>query len=61
MIIADLMAAIEEYDIERSYAEMNRCPSCDGWGDHGYEEETNCRYICYGCGGTGKYSVGGRK
>jgi len=34
---------------------MNICPSCEGAGDHGIEEETGCPYICYACGGTGKF------
>ena len=29
------------------------CESCDGFGDHGIEEETGRLYICYSCGGTG--------
>jgi len=29
------------------------CESCDGFGDHGVEEETGRLYICYSCGGTG--------
>jgi hypothetical protein len=33
----------------------NTCMSCDGDGHHGFEEETGCLYICYGCGGTGKH------
>ena len=30
------------------------CESCDGFGDHGVEEESGCLYVCYACGGTGK-------
>lgn len=29
------------------------CDSCDGFGDHGVDED-GCLYVCYGCGGTGK-------
>jgi hypothetical protein len=28
------------------------CTHCDGFGDHGLDED-GCLYICYGCGGTG--------
>lgn len=30
-----------------------RCDSCDGYGDHGVEEESGCLYACYACGMTG--------
>lgn len=30
------------------------CPSCDGYGDHGVEEESGCLYVCYCCGGSGR-------
>jgi hypothetical protein len=30
------------------------CSSCDGFGDHGVEEESGCLYACYACGGTGR-------
>lgn len=33
------------------------CPSCGGWGDHGIEEESGCRYACYCCGTSGKTSL----
>ena len=29
------------------------CESCDGFGDHGVEEETGRLYVCHACGGTG--------
>ena len=31
------------------------CESCGGFGDHGVEEDTGCLYVCYACGGTGKW------
>jgi DnaJ-class molecular chaperone len=37
------------------YMALNICSSCDGHGDHGIEEETGCQFVCYGCGGTGRY------
>jgi DnaJ-class molecular chaperone len=37
------------------YKHNNLCPSCNGSGDHGYDEE-GLPYICYGCGGTGNYT-----
>lgn len=43
----------EAYDAYHRH--RNICPSCDGFGDHGVEEETGRLYICFGCGGTGKY------
>lgn len=43
---------------EAYFAAQNICPSCDGFGDHGVEEESGCLYVCYGCGGTGKYNEG---
>ncbi len=43
------MLAAEEY-----YEAQNICPSCGGHGDHGLDED-GCLYVCYGCGGTGKY------
>lgn len=43
---------------EAYFAAQNICMSCDGFGDHGVEEETGCLYVCYGCGGTGKYNEG---
>ena len=46
-----------EIALDDYFRHQNRCPSCDGWGDHGVEEETNCLYTCYGCGGTGRYHV----
>lgn len=59
---AELRALDAEYSellldesIEARYKALNRCPSCDGWGDHGVEEESGCLYVCYSCGGTGKY------
>ena len=33
---------------------LNECESCGGFGDHGVDED-GCLYVCYGCGGTGKY------
>ncbi len=33
------------------------CQSCDGFGDHGVEEESGCLYTCYACGGTGRIQV----
>lgn len=39
---------------EAYYEALNRCPRCDGFGDHGLDED-GCLYVCYGCGGTGKY------
>ena len=46
------MVATEEY-----YAAQNICPSCGGFGDHGLDEDGRL-YVCYGCGGTGKYNEG---
>ena len=46
--------------VERYYKFQNICPSCGGCGDHGYDEE-GCLYVCYGCGGTGKYFINGSK
>ena len=46
--------------VERYYQFQNICPSCNGCGDHGYDE-TGCPYICYGCGGNGKYFINGSK
>ena len=40
---------------EAMFAAQNICPSCWGHGDHGVEEETGCLFICYGCGGSGRY------
>lgn len=34
-----------------------QCPSCDGFGDHGIEEESGCRYACYACGMSGVIMV----
>lgn len=36
------------------YAANNICQSCGGFGDHGTDED-GCLYVCYGCGGTGKF------
>jgi DnaJ-class molecular chaperone len=33
--------------------ELEYCPSCGGFGNHGFEEESGNEYICYACGGTG--------
>lgn len=40
--------------VEEFYRFNNECPSCGGCGDHGTDEEGRM-YVCYGCGGTGKY------
>ena len=40
---------------EAMYAAMNVCPSCEGCGDHGVEEDTGCLFTCYGCDGTGRF------
>ena len=45
--------------VERYYQFQNICPSCDGCGDHGYDED-GCMYVCYGCGGNGKYFQGSK-
>lgn len=45
---AELMAYYETQDI---------CPSCHGDGDHGFEPDTGRLYVCFGCGGTGKYKL----
>ena len=36
------------------YKHINMCPTCDGHGDHGCDDE-GLPYICYGCGGTGNW------
>ena len=38
------------------YKHIDMCPRCNGCGDHGCDEE-GLPYICYGCGGTGKWSI----
>lgn len=42
--------------VEAYYAHSNICPSCCGCGDHGDDEEGRL-YVCFGCGGTGKYAL----
>lgn len=42
---------------EATAVAMNLCPSCGGFGDHGYEEETGRELTCYACGGTGRRVV----
>jgi hypothetical protein len=39
---------------EAHYEAINCCTHCGGFGDHGLDED-GCLYVCYGCGGTGKY------
>jgi hypothetical protein len=42
-------------EIERK--ENLLCDHCDGFGDHGLDEDGKL-YICYGCGGTGRAHFG---
>ena len=37
------------------YKHINLCPTCDGHGNHGVDEE-GLPYVCYSCGGTGNWS-----
>lgn len=47
--------AYEVYCEDEQYAALDICPSCHGYGHHGYEEDTGCLYSCYACGETGRY------
>lgn len=51
----ELLNSWLEWCHELQAEELGTCTTCDGYGDHGFEEETGCLYTCYGCGGTGKY------
>lgn len=53
----DVNAAYEEYCLDEQYSILDVCPSCNGWGDHGYEEETDRVHYCYACCGSGKYYI----
>lgn len=59
--LTEAMAHLAEIARDLDYADRNECPSCDGYGDHGFEEETGFRHVCYGCYGSGKYFTGGRQ
>lgn len=49
------MHNLEAYSEWVMVAELdNNCTSCDGWGDHGYEEDSMCLLVCHACGGTGQ-------
>jgi len=39
------------------YETQDICPSCHGAGDHGFEPDTGQIYVCFSCGGTGKYKL----
>jgi DnaJ-class molecular chaperone len=53
----------EEVALEEYCKHQNICYSCGGWGDSGVEPEilwlpeTGLLYICFTCGGSGKYFV----
>ena len=34
-------------------SKFGECPSCDGFGDHGIDEE-GCWMVCHACGDSGK-------
>lgn len=57
MLQSNVNAAYEEYCLDEQYSILDECPSCNGWGDHGFEEETGRMHYCYACCGTGKYYV----
>lgn len=47
----------EEYCRDEQCLALDECPSCNGWGDHGFEEETGRMHYCYACCGTGRYHI----
>lgn len=54
MMLENINSAYEEYaEMLKQEKEDMFCTSCDGFGDHGFDEEGKI-YVCYGCGGTGK-------
>lgn len=52
-----MMQVYEEYCRDEQCSTLDVCPNCDGWGDHGFEEETGFILYCYACCGTGKYYI----
>lgn len=53
---SDMIAAwncYADWCAARAMRDNQYCDSCDGFGDHGVEEETGCLYTCFACGGTG--------
>jgi hypothetical protein len=53
---ADILQAWNDYSMwcaVRAKRVRQYCERCDGFGDHGVEEETGCLYTCYACAGTG--------
>lgn len=44
----------EDYCEDEQDRALDRCPSCGGYGDHGYDDEYRL-FVCYACCGTGKY------
>lgn len=46
--------AYEAYCYEQQCRELDICQSCDGYGNHGIDED-GCVYVCYYCHGDGKY------
>jgi hypothetical protein len=52
---AEALSSWHEWALLAQAEATDTCIRCYGLGDHGFEEETGCRYICYSCGGTGKH------
>lgn len=46
-----------EWEVETQHEVLDKCTSCGGWGDHGFEEETGFLYTCHACFGTGQYDA----